>query len=432
VILSIVGCDGASPPSEAPGTKPLRGVVLFVGDGLGVATVTAARVEKASARGGGPGSALLAMDTAPSLSLVRTYSEDNLVTDSGAGMTAMMTGRKVPNQVICWAEGPGGGVDSLTTLLEIAKGMGFATGVVTNSRITHATPAATFAHVPDRWTEDEIAAALVPRRGNPRLGDGIDVVLGGGLRHLVPGDDETEGRADGRNILREMERAGYRILRTAGDLASALSAGDGKIFGVFGPSHLDYETDRSADPRNTQPSLTEMTRAALEILGRHSRGFFLVVEGARIDHALHDMNGRRAVQETLEFDEAIAAVLERDLEETLVLATSDHDHTMVIAGYAPAGAGIFSQAGVDDDGVPYTSLLYATGTGETPPARLTPEILGDPDFRERAGVPTGSEVHGGMDVPLFMWGPGRFLDGIPASMENTEIFHVLREGLESM
>jgi alkaline phosphatase len=135
----------------------------------------------------------------------------------------------------------------------------------------------------------------------------------------------------------------------------------------------------------------------------------------------------------LQFDQAVAEGLKLDLEETLVLATSDHDHTMVIAGWPSASEGLFTEAGRDENGVPYTAILFATGPGNHErPGELTQDILRNPNFRERSGIPTGWDVHGGMDVPLYSWGPKALLQSIPGSLDNTEIHSLLRQAVESM
>ena len=298
------GVTSRSAPPERAGTDRPQ-VVLFVGDGMGLATVTAARIEKGTREGlPHPSAARLHIDEAPAAALVTTHSEDGLVTDSAASATAFLTGSKVPNGVVSWRRASDGAVDSLETVLELAIRQGLATGVVTTTRLTHATPACTFAHVPDRGWETEIAAALVPEGGNPRLGRGIDVILGGGFREFLPSGPTRPGtRTDGRDILAELERSGYQVVRTRSELAQAAAANSEKLFGAFAPSHMTYEIDRESTSPN-EPSLLEMVQSAVGQLRNKPNGFFLLVEGGRIDHAHHDTNGRRAIEEMLEFDEA--------------------------------------------------------------------------------------------------------------------------------
>ena len=421
------GVTSRSAPPERAGTDRPQ-VVLFVGDGMGLATVTAARIEKGTREGlPHPSAARLHIDEAPAAALVTTHSEDGLVTDSAASATAFLTGSKVPNGVVSWRRASDGAVDSLETVLELAIRQGLATGVVTTTRLTHATPACTFAHVPDRGWETEIAAALVPEGGNPRLGRGIDVILGGGFREFLPSGPTRPGtRTDGRDILAELERSGYQVVRTRSELAQAAAANSEKLFGAFAPSHMTYEIDRESTSPN-EPSLLEMVQSAVGQLRNKPNGFFLLVEGGRIDHAHHDTNGRRAIEEMLEFDEAIGWTVDALGPDALVLVTADHDHSMVLAGYAPAESGVFSQAGTDVNGVPYSTILYANGPGGEVPTGLDESVLRNPDFRERAGVPLRSETHGGTDVPLYLFGPRAKERTSRATIDNTEIYGILRD-----
>lgn len=414
--------------------KQVRNVILFIGDGMGVAAVTAARIHKGAVDGLAiPAQGRLIMDGAPRGALVHTWSADNLVTDSAAGITAMVTGHKVPNAFLSATARADGGVDTLVTLLELAEAQGLATGLVTTTRMTHATPAGLYAHEMSRYSEESIAAALVPGRGNPRLRDGVEVILGGGYANFLPADVVVGGvagrRADGRNLPAEISGAGYAVVRTAAELDSAAAAGASRLFGLFAPSHMSYVLDRERTV-SQEPSLPQMTRAAISVLSRNPNGFFLMVEGGKIDHALHERNGARAVAETIEFDAAIGEALGLDPEETVVLVTADHDHTMVLAGGAPASGDVFAEAGKDRSGVPYTVLLFATGGGsEQPPPVLTPDVLLSSDFHERGGIPTGGETHGGMDVPLYFWGPAAMRDSFGASIDNTEVFRILARAI---
>ena len=397
----------------------------MVGDGMGVATVTAARIHRGALDGlDQPVQGRLRMDDAPRAALVRTYSADQMTTDSAAGMTAMVAGAKVPNGVLSVNRDTG---DTLITVLELAEAMGLSTGIVSTTRITHATPAACYAHVESRNWHLDIASALVPGTGNPRLGDGIEVVLGGGRRYFRT---ESQGgqRTDGRDLMRELSEAGYRVVETAQELDGAVEEEPDRLLGLFANKDMGYEADRVAMGLE-QPSLAAMTAAAIRILEKNPRGYFLMVEGGRIDHALHSNYGYRAVRDMLAFDEAVGVVLDR--VDGAVVVTSDHDHTMVVAGYAGADEDVFSQAGVDDVGKPYSVILYATGPSASlvHPDTLSGDLMRRRNFQERAGIPKRSEAHGAMDVPLYAWGPKEWLDGIPGSMNNIEIFDLLKQAL---
>ena len=431
LVILVVLCfclAGAGPAGAAKS----RGVILFLGDGMGTATVTAARIHKGFLEGKEPpASGVLALDTAVRGATVRTYAADCMITDSAAGITAYSTGHKTINGALAAKPRLDGRVDTLQTVLELAEARGMSTGLVTTTTITHATPAGFYAHTLFREREIDIALAAIPGTGNRRLGDGIDVLMGGGRSFWLPKDVETGVREDSRNLIEEMSRAGYTAVGTRTELEAARQAGKKKILGLFGPSHLEYEADR---PRTApqQPTLTEMTRAAIEVLSRNPKGFFLLVEGGRIDHALHSNNAYRAVMDMLEFDRAIAATLKMVGKESVIIVTADHDHTMVLSGIPAPNADVFSQAGKDKNGKPFTTLIFGNGPSAAKPLpdTLTAAMLNDPDFQERAGVPMPYEEHGGQDVPLYAFGPEKYLKRIKGSMDNTEVFGVLRSAVE--
>ncbi|HET9234059.1 MAG TPA: alkaline phosphatase [Candidatus Eisenbacteria bacterium] len=413
-------------------TKPSRGVILFIGDGMGMATVTAARIHKGYLeKKTPPASGVLVLDQAPRGATVRTYAADCMISDSAAGATALACGHKTVNGALSASPRPGGGVDTLTTLLELAESHGLATGLVTTTTITHATPASFYAHTLDRGREVDIALEAIPGPRNPRIGDGVEVLLGGGRDFWIPKGMGTGKREDGRNLIDEMLRAGYAAVDSAAQLEEAVAAGRTKIIGLFSSSHLEYEADRPFRGRH-QPTLSQMTRAAIQVLSRNKDGYFLMVEGGRIDHALHFNNAYRAVTDMLEFDRAIGEALKLVGPETLILITADHDHTMVLSGEPAPEADVFSQAGKDMNGKPFTTLIFGNGptAALAAPDTLTPDTLLAPDFKERSGIPMPYEEHGGQDVPLYAFGPETYLRLITGSMENTDVHDVLRAAME--
>jgi alkaline phosphatase len=334
------------------------------------------------------------------------------------------------------------------TLLEWAKAAGWATGVVTTTRVTHATPAATFSHVSDRDDEQEIARQLVPGGlgSNSTLGDGLQVVFGGGRSQFT-------SRADKRNLVDELKAKGYGYVSNGTELdALPLQGPAQKVLGLFTNSHMPYELDRKP---GVEPSLAEMSRKAVQILAQNPKGYFLMVEGGRIDHALHDTNAKRALVDTIAFDDAIRAVLDEvrktdpNLANTLIVVTADHDHTMVHQGYAqrtgktaPGNAGVLglvkSYAGanegkpsLDADGMPYTILAFGNGPNRVRGSRvnaplLSDEFVGADDYLQEAAIrmPSGSETHGGTDVAIQAIGFGA--DTFHGFMDNTEVFGKLR------
>ncbi len=380
-----------------PAQAQKNNVILFVGDGMGGSTVTSTRIATVGVDG------QLTLDRMPYTAISRTASADYITPDSAATMSAMMTGVNTNTGVIGYGptteyadfNGDGDG-ERLTNIGELAISMDYAVGIVTTTRVTHATPAAVFAHVNDRNLENEIAAQMTPGGAgyNDRLGQGLHVVFGGGRRNFLPASaTDEEGlpgtRADGRDLRDELQQRGYRYVWNGEGLHSL--GGSDRAIGLFASSHLEYETDRDG----AEPSLEDMTRKAIEILGATGKPYFLMVEGGRIDHAHHEGNAFRAFTDTRMFDRAIdAAQRSVDLNRTLILATADHSHVFTIAGYpmrplsdlsydprsVPSSfrnqphngilgtvhdidsGGTISESG-DLGGIPYTILGYANGPG---------------------------------------------------------------------
>jgi alkaline phosphatase len=428
--------------------QPIRNVILCVGDGMGIASITGARILHGERQGlAHTATAELFVDSMPYTALVRTYSLDGIVTDSAAAMTAMVCGEKVPDGWLAMAPGDGTAPLRLRTILEIAESQGLATGVVTTTRVTHATPAACYAHVRDREQESEIAQQLLPGdpHYNTELGDGVEVVLGGGRATFLP-EKGADGRAyrdeegvagrrrDGRNLIEAFRRSGYLYVQNRSALLNLDPKTTPRLLGLFDASHMAYEDERSAE-RTGEPSLTEMVTVAVSILSQDPDGYFLMIEGGRIDHALHANQGIRALNETLAFDQAVrAAASLADPRETLLLVTADHDHTMTIAGYPPIAEGVTGMAGTSDeeDGRPYPTLVFGTGPGRKEWSRAPhpPAWYVDPRNPGPSAVLMDGDAHGAMDVPLYAWGAERHVKDVHGTLQNTTIYSLLREALQ--
>lgn len=438
-----------------------RNVILFLGDGMSLPTVAAARVLEGQ-RAGHPGEeTLLAFERFPNTALSRTYNTDFQTPDSAGTMTAIATGAKTRMGTIgvgqATVRGDCAGVagNELLSIVELAESAGLATGVVTTTRFTHATPSSTYAHGPDRNWEDDghlpPAAAAAGCRDLARqfienkFGDGIEVALGGGRAKFTPDtladieDPKEKGlRRDGRNLVEEWQRAHPegRYVWNARQLADA--AGAPKLFGLFNPSHMRYVPDRAKDVGG-EPTLADMTAAALRTLQQSREGFVLVVEGGNIDRAHHDGNARRALEETIELSNAVRTAAEMtSADDTLILVTADHAHTMHFAGYPVRGNPILGKVkgisgedagdspfAVDRNGLPYTTLGYANGPGarekpRTDLANIDTEAL---DFLQESLVPLRGETHGGDDVGVWARGPGA--DAVRGSVEQNVLFHFL-------
>lgn len=456
------GSAAAPADAQAPATAEAapRNVILFLGDGMGVSTVTAARILAGQLRGE-PGEAhALSFEEFPHVALVKTYNVDAQVADSAGTMSAIVTGEKTrighisvaasvtQNDCRAALQNP------LPTLLEQAEDHGLATGIISTARITHATPAATYAHVPNRnWESDAqlpAAAAAAGCRDIARQlvefshGDGIEVVLGGGRAPFLPADmadpeyPEVNGiRADGRNLIEAWQQAnpsGRYVWNQAG-FDSLSAAMDGPVLGLFEPSHMQFEADR-ADDAAGEPSLAEMTGFAIDKLARAGSGYFLMVEGGRIDHAHHAGNAYRALGDTLAMADAVQAAMNlTDPADTLILVTADHSHTMTISGYPRRGNPILGKVetplgelATDLKGRPYTTLGYANGPGfrETLPDLRNVDTEAQ-DFLQPATVPLASETHGGEDVAAYGRGPGA--DAVRGVMEQNRLYHVMQQVL---
>jgi len=438
-----------------PNTGRARNVIIFVGDGMGLSTVVASRIFEGQRRGVDGESNSLSFEQLPYVALSRTYSTDTQVTDSAAGVTAIMSGVKTRNGVIglngsAVREDCASAAGAMAlSLAELGKLSGRSTGVVTNTRITHATPAGAYAHTPYRdWEADadmpppaiaagcqDIARQLV----EAPLALRMDVALGGGRSKFLP--EEAGGkRGDGRDLTGEWAASGGPgavYVSDAAALAAAPVTPSTRLLGLFANEHLPYEADRAVMGEGV-PTLAEMTRKAIAVLDQNPNGYVLLVEGGRIDMASHRGNAYRTLTETVAFAEAVRAALDMvDLKDTLVIVTADHSHGLVINGYADRNAPILGLTG--DEGAPVTGLdgkaltilMFATGPGGTSgdahrddPAM---EDTDDADYRQHAAVGLPSAAHSGEDVAVYAAGPQAFL--IRGVVEETYAFQVARRAL---
>lgn len=469
-----------------------KNVILFVGDGMGVSTLTAARILQGQLAGNLGEEGYLSFETFPHTALVKTYNVDAQTPDSAGTMTAMMSGLKTDVGVIGVNENIQRGNCStvsgneVITALELAEIKGLSTGIISTARITHATPAATYAKSADRNWEDisdmpeeavqagctDIATQLVNFESNLEARytgidvNGIEVVMGGGRRHFLPKDaafnstdavSEIEGdRTDSRDLTAEwlttypngryvMDQTGFDALDTESD---------GPILGLFNESHMQYEADRVNDIAG-EPSLTEMTQKAIEKLDNNAKGFFLMVESGRIDHGHHAGSAFNALTDTIELAKAVEIAKSiTNPEETLIIVTADHGHVFTIAGYPKRGNPILGKVvtvGSDEastalDDMPYTTLGYTNGLGYRDLSNETDadasynfeasagrQDLSNIDtstsgFHQEALIPLGSETHSGEDISLHATGPGAQLaQGV---IEQSVVFHLINQALD--
>lgn len=453
---------------NVPQTGKAKNIILFLGDGMGITTVTAARILEGQQHGQPGEENFLSFEKFPNTALIKTYNTDAQVSDSAGTMTAIVTGVKTRIGFLSvdqnalrgnFASSKG---HELTTILELAEKAGLSTGVVTTTRVTHATPAACYAHVAERDWEDDRSIPPDQRKAGAKdiarqliefpYGDGLEVVLGGGRSNFFPQgaiDPETQQpqgrRLDKRNLVEEWQKKPDSAYVWNAEQFAAIDAAQCKhLLGLFEPSHMNYEFDRKAD-RAGEPSLTDLTLKAISILSRNETGYFLMVEGGRIDHAHHEGNAFRALTDTIEFANAVAAAREKTRrEDTLIIVTADHSHVLTMAGYPTRGNPILGKVtdcecppeqlgrlALDANGVPFTTLGYANGPGwisKLPRPDLTNVDTAAPDYRQEAAIPLKAESHGGEDVSLYADGPGAWL--FHGVLEQNVIFHVMIEALQ--
>jgi len=294
-----------------------KNIILMIGDGMGPSHFGAAWLY--SNRVLGKELRMVEVMKSGRTAYVVNDTADAIVTESAAAATQIACGVRVPARAV------GMGPDGKTpckTVLELAKDKGMATGLVTTSGITDATPGAFAAHVPHRSDEASVAAQ--------ELQLGVDILLGGRKQFFLP---EAAGgkRKDGRDLLEEARRAGYVVAGTASELQQTTS---GKILGLFNMGNMAYEIDRG---KTAEPSLADMTAKTLEVLARNPKGFFAMIEGGRIDHAAHRNDASATIRDTIAFDDAVGVALDfqRKHPDTLLIVTADHETGgMAIIGHS--------------------------------------------------------------------------------------------------
>lgn len=449
-----------------------KNAILFIGDGLGVSTITAGRILKGQLAGGSGEEHMLAMDTLPYTGKSKTYSVSSQTADSTSTATAFMSGVKTNNWVIglsatvnrmnCEASLQEENI--LSNWIREAKEQGKSVGVVTTTAINHGTPAAAYAHSPFRfWADDsgipppfqamgckDISLQMYESRHD------FEVLLGGGRRHFrhvnATDEDGSPGRRmDGRDLIAEwIEDMGDqgRYVSNKTQLDDVDVENTDYLLGMFGYNHMNYETDRNPEE---EPSITEMTEKAIQILSKNPNGYALLVEGGRIDQAHHGNNAYRALHDTIAFDDAIQFAMDATEEnDTLLMVTADHGNVMTLGGYSDRGTPILGLTTEDGeikqamDGANYTVLMYTNGNipsgasdededGEDSCDHMWREDMdeeqaGDIDYVQQALVPLRfGSTHGGEDVSVMARGPYSYL--VTGVNEQTHIANVIRYAL---
>jgi len=455
-----------------PNTGVAKNIILFIGDGMSLPTVTAARTFKGqrNSTDGDGSAAQLYWETFPYVGLSKTYSADYMVPDSAATASSMYTGQKTtfytmgydssvtvmdPKSVKKEAE--------VETILDWAQAAGKKTGFVTNTRMSHATPAALYAKTVYRFWEGDkdIKKSIDENEVNQddinknnvkdisrqlvesEAGKKIDIMLGGGRSSFLPEEEQSRNfeqelrwdyddevdrwdnyRQDGRNLIEEWKanHTNGVYIENRTQLLEIDPHKTDSVMGIFTHSYVVW--DDMVNDTNEKPRLTDMATAAVKFLQAKSgdEGFFIMIEGGRIDAAHHNGYAVRALTETLAFERAIQDVMGLvDIKDTLVIVTADHAHTMSIGGYTPRNVNI--TGGIKDDrneGFPFTVLSYGNGPGfqklETKKAgnyteierkTVTLEVNEEPElrFKQASAAPLSSETHGGDDVGIWSVGP---------------------------
>ncbi|XP_017066483.1 membrane-bound alkaline phosphatase [Drosophila eugracilis] len=424
--------------AQATSANKAKNVIMFLGDGMSVHTVTATRNLL------GDSAEQVYFDRFPYTGFSKTYCVNRQVADSACTATAYLGGVKgnygtigvnanVPRYS---CNGAANEEDRVLSIAQWAQAAGKDAGFVTTARVTHASPAGVYAHIADRnWENDwevangncdpeqtiDIARQLVEQP----VGQQLKVILGGGRKNFINSTtNDEEGysgdRVDGRNLIRnwldqkkEANVSAEYVWSRKGLSLLDLDKTD-YLLGLFANDHLPYNGDRERKRSQlADPSLSELTEAAIKVLSRNSEGFFLFVEGARIDMAHHDSYAKRSLEDTAEFARAVQTARELTSEDdTLIVVTADHAHVMTINGYPFRDQEITGLAQLADDNLPYTSLSYANGPGYYTAynrvegrALLKEKLVEDVDFEYPALVPLDSETHGGDDVAVYASGP---------------------------
>jgi alkaline phosphatase len=432
----------------APAPKKAKNVILFIGDGMGISTITAARIYEGQKRGETGEENLLSFENFDNVALVKTYNTNAQVPDSAGTATAMHSGQKTNIGLI------GVGPDTIRSHCETAlanplpllgeevKRRGLALGIVSTARITHATPASVYARSADRnWEADAAIREDQKGKGCKDIATQLieadwDVALGGGSMAFF-GENKGGGR-----IAENADLPAQWAARTGGtfvtDRPTLEAASVGKpVLGLFTKSHMTYTAEREEGTK--EPTLTDLTAQAITRLKADPDGYYLMVEAGRIDHAHHWGRAGVALEETVELARAVQYALDNtDPEETLILVTADHSHVFTMAGYPRRGNDILGlvvppegelenpdEPALAEDKTPYTTLGYSNGPGAVTglAKRPFPEI--GIMARQQSTVPLRSETHGGEDVALYAQGPGA--EQVRGVIEQNRIYHFIRK-----
>ncbi|KAK9519438.1 hypothetical protein VZT92_022167 [Zoarces viviparus] len=430
-----------------PNIHQAKNIILFLGDGMGVPTVTAARILKGQLAGESGEETSLVMDTFPHLALSKTYTVDQQMPDSAGTATAFLCGVKANYGTLgVTAATPRGNCravygNEVTSVLNRAKKAGKSVGIVTTTRVQHASPSANYAHSADRnWYSDSDLTPEAIQNGCRDIAYQlvhnieIDVILGGGRQYMFSNTTQdpeyptyTGDRDDGQNLVAEWlkNKKNAKYVWNKAEFDAINPANTDFLIGLFEPKDCRYELERHA---SMDPSLTEMMEKAIKILSKNPKGFYLFVEDTgRIDHGHHGGRAKKALYETVEFDRAIGRAAELTSElDTLSVVTADHSHVFTVGGYSARGNSVLGVSRVlADDQKHFTTAVYGNGPGYREGTRpdVNETISSTNEYRQQAPVPLDSETHSIEDVAIFAKGPmSHLFHGV---QEQNYIAHVI-------
>lgn len=428
-----------------------KNMIFFLGDGMSIPTVTAARIYKGQMDGLDGERDALSFEKFPFLGLSKTYCVDKQVADSACSATAYMSGVKANYETI----GVSAKVlkndcdaakieeNQVESIGAWAQNEGLSTGIVTTTTVTNASPAGVFSHTSNREFEsdfdiralnrslehcEDIAKQLIFQKP----GNNFNVILGGGRRNFLPNSTKEGKRLDNLDLIKHWKHSKKSKADYVTDRESLLNLdleSTDYLLGLFNKGDLDFHLDSGMK----QPTLEEMTEAAIKVLKKNDKGFFLFVEGGLIDRAHHMNLAVKALDETVEFSKAIQKAVDlTDEKDTLIVVTADHAHVMSMAGYPDRGnpiTGIGTEMSSIDH-LPYMTLSYANGPssghhfhgGHRDDLRQINNI-GEKNFEYPSLVPMEIESHGGDDVAVFARGPWAHL--FSGVIEQNDIPHFM-------
>src|SRR5881397_263844 len=387
--------------------KPF-GIVLFIGEGL-----APGRLAPTRAYAGGTATRLN-LDSMPHVALVTNCSKDFAAPDQAAAATAIATGVKVTNRAIA-INGDG---KSITTITELAREHGRATGLVTDANLTDPTSAAFYAHAADPNDVERIAAEFVD-------GGKIDIAMGGGMAQFLPTTKGGE-RQDGRDLLLELRGNGFDIVRTRAELEAVPAWRRPKLFGAFNNAELAFANQ--VEERGQQPNLSDMVQRAIQLLQYNAGGYLLVVDAGLMRKAAQENNGERALTQTVELDRAVALARSSGGQKSTIIVCGD----VAIGGMNLNGFPFRQDSGIallglNSAGQPW--ITWATGphgTRSYGAANVPDNKQNEPPAEnlEPAALFTKSALPTVDDVVVFGSGPGT--DVLQGVVDSTAVFKVLR------